>query len=122
MNDPDAGRWLLSTACPVRRRVWNLQSPVRGRVLAHCWALRNQAPPLTFGSVGLNLQCLLGPDTFGWRAVVGVLFVNWIVDASIFRCLFTRRYRIFDAIRPPGFQILGGGLWCRVFVVFVECL
>ena len=64
MNDPDAGRWLLSTACPVRRRVWNLQSPVRGRVLAHCWALRNQAPPLTFGSVGLNLQCLLGPDTF----------------------------------------------------------
>ena len=32
------------------------------------------------------------------EAWVGVLFVNWIVDASIFRCLYTRRYRIFDAI------------------------
>ena len=74
-------------------------------------------------------------------AVVGVLFVNWIVDASILRCLYTRMYLIFDDIRPPRlsgslfrvyvsfrvffesfFESWGGGLWCRVFVVFVECL
>ncbi len=50
-----------------------------GVVLAHCWALRDQVtgcsrPPGTLVStVG------------GGRAWVGVLFVNWIVDASIFR-------------------------------------
>lgn len=44
-----------------------------GEDLTHCWALRDQTP-----------LCLLRPSApGGCEAVVGWLFVNWIVDASI---------------------------------------
>jgi hypothetical protein len=53
--------------------------PVGGWVLAHCWALRNQA------RTGLVVRCLLSlvvRVACGWGLVGGV-FEKWIVDASI---------------------------------------
>ena len=51
------------------------------------------------------------------RLVVGMLFVNWIVDASILRQVFT-----MDLSRCGDARMLCLGVVTLVFVVFVECL
>ena len=58
--------------------VWNLVVAAWLVGLAHCWALRGH----------VTCSVLVPPQTmlellFGWWLVVGLLFVNWIVDASI---------------------------------------
>ena len=104
MNDLVCVRGPFSTSSLLE---WNLGVVGWGWVLAHCWALRNQTsvssvPPLS-GLAGRRV-----------RVLVGVVFVNWIVDASIcdrttpVRSLFDEQQRML--------------LLIGVFVVFVECL
>lgn len=61
--------------------VWNLGMLVWWGVVAHCWALRNQTSVSRFLVVSVPLSS--GVPVWVGRGLVGWLFVNWIVDASI---------------------------------------
>ncbi len=79
--------------------VWNLEAIVGWGVVAHCWALGDQTPRTEVSS-GTVVALVAA-------ASVGLVFVNWIVDASI------------DAAAGP---VVGAWSWCQSTPRFAGCL
>jgi hypothetical protein len=74
--------------------------------LAHCWALRNQAPARVIRVVG-------------W---VGLLVLDfWIVDASIARTAAPALGWLLLVVTGSGLSVFGGVVFVWVFV-FVVCV
>ena len=86
--------------------VWNLGVPAKDRGLDTLLSFEESGTRSSWQQVigGLFFWAFQDWITVGVMAWVGVVFVNWIVDASIFAVGLTSPAAIFDAIISPGFQ------------------